>query len=157
MLKKLRNFFSKPKVTVNLHHKLANHFLDCADQGSGVPNSSLGHTPMPTGVLSVWDIKVVNNSKEIGWLQLLHNNPGTDVLIVGHFGMDTAYTQNGYAIHMIKGFAKTVKQQFPYINYLDFYEMRYQGLKQAVTPYYLNFFQKHGMIPHSGNIYRYKI
>jgi len=154
----LKKIFPKKVIIVDLRDKLENHFLDCADQGNGVPSSTLRHTPIPTtGQLHVWEIKVVDGTKVIGWLQLLDINPNTDVLIVGHFGMDTAYTHNEYATHMIKGFAKTVKNQFPHINYLDFYELRFPGLKAVKTPHYIKFFQKHKMVPHSGNIYRYKI
>lgn len=157
MLRILKNIFSKSKFTVDLHDKLENHFLECADQGNGVPSSSLKHSPIIGGGFNISKIYVIHNKRAIGWLERLDNYQKQNVLIVKHFGMDTAFTQNEYAIHMIKGFGKTVKKQFPHIDYLDFYELREPHLDQAVSQNYLKFFQKHKMTPLPGDIYRYKI
>lgn len=157
MFEWLKGLFSTRNVRVDLHDKLENHFLDCVDQRSGVPSTSLIHNPMIGGGFSISKIYVVHNNRAIGWLERLDNNPKDNALIVNHFSMDTAYTQNEYAIRMIRGFAKTVKKQFPHIDYLDFHELCDPHLNQAVAQNYLKFFKKHNMAPLSGNIYRYKI
>lgn len=160
MFDSLKRIFRKEKelAIVDLRDKLENHFLDCVNQRSDVPGNSLSHNPIIGGGFGISKIYLVHNNSRIGWLERMDNHPEEEnILKIKHFGMDTAYTKNEYAIHMIKGFAKTVKKQFPHIDYLDFLELLDPDIDQAVAQNYLKLFHKLKMTKVGVNTYRYTI
>lgn len=148
---------SKPQNTVDLGTKLEHYFIECVQQNMtmGRDHLACSHNPM-TNQIVIEDISLLYDSVPVAWIQRIEINNGEDALRVKHFAMDTAYTKNGYAECVLKGFANTVKKQFNNINYIDFLELR-SDMPPVKIKCYTAFFKKQKMILHSNDIYRYTI
>lgn len=133
-----------------LRDKLKNNFIECAEQSGGVRHNDLeGNYNIMNSTLSISNIRVMDGSDCIGWIQGISTENKIDTLVVNHIAMDTKQTNKGLCKYIILGFSKAVKKQFPHINHIEFHQLMKRDIDSAKAGYYTSLFKKCKMVPDS--------